>query len=133
MQANLPVFHPYERALGALGLRWRIGSPGPQGSLLVSLDGSPPRQFLLRIVDERPLRSRAHWWSIQLFDPEATEGLLTPVAKAEIVLDAQASDGCTLRLTGIGETGGGTPVSNAYARSLLDQLDRAVSMPVGSR
>jgi hypothetical protein len=135
MRASLAVFHSYPEAMKVLGGEWSIGTAGPWGTRRVRLEGLPPRQFLLRVVDEPTKRTRTHQWHVQLIDGESATAAANPLADAEIILDAQTREGCVLRLTGrhrrdVDE--GGPGGVNAYARSLLDQIDRAVSAASGS-
>lgn len=129
LHASLAVFRPFSEVMKVLGKRWSLGRPGPGGTRRVRLEGSPPRQFLLRVVDEPANRSRMHRWHIQLFDAKGAVTFDHPMADAEVILEAQTTEGCMLRLTGRHrpDAEGGQHGMNAYARSLLDQIDGAVN------
>jgi hypothetical protein len=135
MHASLAIFHSYPEAMKVLDGQWSIGTAGPWGTRRVRLDGSPPGEFLLRVVNQPSKRSRTHQWHVQLLDGENATAVANPLADVEVILDAQTKEGCMLRLTGrhrrdVDE--GGPGGVNAYARSLLDQIDRAVSAASGS-
>ncbi len=129
LHASLAVFRPFSEVMKVLGKRWSLGRAGPGGTRRVRLEGSPPRQFLLRVVDEPANRSRMHRWHIQLFDAKGAVTFDHPMADAEVILEAQTTEGCMLRLTGRHrpDAEGGQHGMNAYARSLLDQIDGAVN------
>jgi hypothetical protein len=64
------------------------------------------------------------------FTLDARVGFDDPLADAELILDVLTADGCVFRLAGRSRKGVDEDLDrgmNAYARSLLDQIDRAVS------
>lgn len=130
LHASFVVFHPFSEVMRLLGGKWSLGSPGPLGTRRVRLEGSGQRRFLLRVVDEPARRSRGHQWHIQLFDEVSAATIGNPLADAEVILEAQTTQTCLLRLTGRHRADADRHDMNAGARSLLDQLDHAVSAQV---